>query len=231
MPEILFHSIPVLIIKSLLFFRFQPHQNIITDEIGLGKIKKAGVPKIMVPTTAGTGAEVTFTAVFINEKTGSKGGMNGDPLYPDAAICTDTMPWTAADGSFYWGTEWPLPEGLNNHPRSAGNYTRFFRKWVRERGVLSWMDAIRKTALIPCQILENCVPGMKKKGRIQPGMDADIIVFDPETVTDRADFKNPAQTAKGMKHVIVNGTFLIRDEALDTSALPGRGVRAPIVEA
>ncbi len=56
------------------------------DYLGLGKIKKAGVPKIMVPTTAGTGAEVTFTAVFINEKTKSKGGMNGDPLYPDAAV-------------------------------------------------------------------------------------------------------------------------------------------------
>lgn len=56
------------------------------DYLGVGKIKKPGVPKIMVPTSAGTGAEVTWTAVFINEKTGSKGGMNGDPLYPDAAI-------------------------------------------------------------------------------------------------------------------------------------------------
>jgi alcohol dehydrogenase len=56
------------------------------DYLGLNKIPKAGVPKIMVPTTAGTGAEVTFTAVFINEKTKSKGGMNGDPLYPDAAL-------------------------------------------------------------------------------------------------------------------------------------------------
>ncbi|MBU0673747.1 MAG: iron-containing alcohol dehydrogenase [Proteobacteria bacterium] len=56
------------------------------DYLGLGKIKKPGVPKIMVPTTAGTGAEVSFTAVFINEKTGSKGGMNGDPLYPEAAL-------------------------------------------------------------------------------------------------------------------------------------------------
>ncbi|MEW6501266.1 MAG: iron-containing alcohol dehydrogenase [Thermodesulfobacteriota bacterium] len=56
------------------------------DYLGLGKIKKPGVPKIMIPTTAGTGAEVTFTAVFINEKTKSKGGMNGDPLYPDAAL-------------------------------------------------------------------------------------------------------------------------------------------------
>lgn len=56
------------------------------DYLGLGKIKKPGVPKIMIPTSAGTGAEVTFTAVFINEKTGSKGGMNGNPLYPEAAI-------------------------------------------------------------------------------------------------------------------------------------------------
>lgn len=56
------------------------------DYLGLDKIKLPGVPKIMVPTTAGTGAEVTFTAVFINEKTNSKGGMNGDPLYPDVAI-------------------------------------------------------------------------------------------------------------------------------------------------
>jgi len=61
------------------------------DYLGLGKIKLQGVPKIMIPTTAGTGAEVTFTAVFINEKTNSKGGMNGDPLYPDAAILDPTL--------------------------------------------------------------------------------------------------------------------------------------------
>ncbi|PLX49597.1 MAG: alcohol dehydrogenase [Desulfobulbaceae bacterium] len=74
------------------------------DYLGLGKIDKAGVPKIMVPTTAGTGAEVTFTAVFINERTKSKGGMNGDPLYPDVAVLdpalTVTLPRhvTAAPG-------------------------------------------------------------------------------------------------------------------------------------
>ena len=61
------------------------------DYLGLDKIPARGVPKIMVPTTAGTGAEVTFTAVFINEKTNSKGGMNGDPLYPDAAILDPTL--------------------------------------------------------------------------------------------------------------------------------------------
>ncbi len=61
------------------------------DYIGLGKISKPGVPKIMVPTSSGTGAEVTFTAVFINEETGSKAGMNGDPLYPEAAVLDPSL--------------------------------------------------------------------------------------------------------------------------------------------
>ncbi len=74
------------------------------DYLGLGKIGKPGVPKIMIPTSAGTGAEVTFTAVFLNEETGSKGGMNGDPLYPEAAILDPSLtvslppPVTAATG-------------------------------------------------------------------------------------------------------------------------------------
>ncbi len=64
------------------------------DYLGLGRIAKQGVPKIMIPTSAGTGAEVTFTAVFINEETGSKGGMNGDPLYPEAAILDPALTLT-----------------------------------------------------------------------------------------------------------------------------------------
>jgi N-acyl-D-glutamate deacylase len=151
-------------------------------------------------------------------------------LYPGAAICTDAIAWVKPDGSFYWGDEWPLRKDLSNHPRAAGNYSRFLRKWVREREVISWMDAIRRTSLNACLILEECVPAMKKKGRIQEGMDADIVVFDPETITEMATFRDPCQVSKGMKHVIVNGAFLIRDESLDTEAMPGRAVRAPIVD-
>ncbi len=149
-------------------------------------------------------------------------------MFPGAGICTDSVPWTDASGAFYEGSEWPLPDGLNNHPRSAGNYCRFLRKWVRERGVMSWMDAIRQASLNSALILEDCAPAMKKKGRLQEGADADIIVFDPETVTDTATFKNSLQFSKGMKHVLVNGTFVIRDEELDPKAMPGRAVRAPI---
>jgi N-acyl-D-glutamate deacylase len=151
-------------------------------------------------------------------------------LFPGGVIETDSVPWTTPDGKWLRGKEWPLPEGAASHPRSAGTYTRFLRKWVRERGVISFMEAIRKSSLRPAQILEKSTPMMKKKGRIQSGMDADVIVFDPETVADRATFENPTQTAAGMKHVMVNGTFLIRDEQLDTDAFPGRPVRRPISE-
>ncbi len=71
---------------------------------------------------------------------------------------------------------------------------------------------------------------MKKKGRLQEGMDADIIVFDPETVGEKATFTNPRQLSVGMKHVMVDGTLLIRDEKLDTNAMPGQAVRSPIVD-
>lgn len=150
-------------------------------------------------------------------------------LYPGTSICTDGLAYVQADGSFYTGAEWPLPQGLNNHPRAAGNYCRFLRKWVRERGVISWMDAIRQASLNGALILEKAVPEMKRKGRLQVGADADIIVFDPASVSDQADFRNPAALSKGMQHVLVNGGFLIRDAVLDVDAMPGRAVRAPLV--
>jgi N-acyl-D-glutamate deacylase len=151
-------------------------------------------------------------------------------LYPGIAICTDSIPWMDDKGVFYTGKEWPLPKGLGGHPRGAGNYCRFLRKWVRERGVISWMDAIRQASLNACFILEEACPSFKKKGRIQVGCDADLIVFDPETVTDMGTFPEGLQLSKGMMHVLVNGTFLIRNEVLDTEAFPGRAMRAPVKE-
>ena len=86
-------------------------------------------------------------------------------------------------------------------------------------------DAVAKTAYLPAKLLEETVPQLKKKGRLQAGMDADIVVFDPVTVQDRATYQRPNQTSAGMSHVLVNGTFVIRDGALDTKAFPGRAVR------
>ena len=167
---------------------------------------------------------------FLREDTDPKDAalMDMSVLFPGTSICTDCLPFTTPEGTFYEGTEWPLPERLTNHPRLAGNYTRFLRKWVRERGVISWMDAIKQASLNSAIILGDSVPGMKKKGRLQVGMDADIVVFDPETVGETSTFVDPVSKAKGMHHVIVNGTFVIQDEKLDTEAMPGQAVRSPI---
>lgn len=151
-------------------------------------------------------------------------------LHPGTGICTDGLPMIKTDGSFYAGKEWPLPEGLTNHPRAVGNYTRFLRKWVRERGVISWMDAIRQASLNSALILGDSCPMMKKKGRLQAGMDADVVVFDPKTVGETATFKNPISPSQGMHHVIVNGSFLIEDEKLDSNAFPGQAVRSPQIK-
>ena len=170
------------------------------------------------------------TVAFLHDETDThdRALLDLSVLFPGGVIETDATPWTTPDGQWVRGKEWPLPKNTAAHPRSAGCYSRFLRKWVRERGVISWMDAIRKATLNPAQILEKSTPMMKKKGRIQVGADADVIVFDPETVADRATFKEPCQTSAGMKHVLVNGTFLIRDEQLDTDAFPGRAVRRPV---
>jgi N-acyl-D-glutamate deacylase len=176
----------------------------------------------------GPGDWATVRMLHEEEDTRDKSLLDMSVLFPGGVIETDGVPWTQSDGSSYKGKDWPLPKGLNSHPRSAGCYCRFMRMWVRERGVISWMDAIRKASLNPAQIMGKATPMMQKKGRIQVGADADVIVFDPATVTERATFKESCQTSAGMKHVLVNGTFLIRDEQLDTEAFPGRPVRRPI---
>ena len=167
---------------------------------------------------------------FLNEddNAGDASLLDMSVLFPGTAICTDGVQWVTSDGKWFYGKDWPLPEGLQSHPRHSGGFSRFLRKWVRVRGVLSWMDAIRQTSLNACLILEESVPQMKKKGRLQEGMDADIIVFNPETVSENGTFAKPCVLATGMKHVIVNGNFLIRDEKLDTKAMPGQPIRGPI---
>jgi N-acyl-D-aspartate/D-glutamate deacylase len=97
---------------------------------------------------------------------------------------------------------------------------------VRERGVLSLTDAVRKMTLLPAQRVEGVDPDMKRKGRVQPGADADIVVFDPARVIDRATFEQPGQYSDGIVHVLVNGTFVLRNSNLVPGVHPGEAVRA-----
>ena len=112
------------------------------------------------------------------------------------------------------------------HPRGAGTYARVLGKYVREEKVLSLMDAIRKSSLMPAQRLESMSPQMRQKGRLKIGADADISVFDPARVIDKATYENPAQYSEGFRYVMVGGTFVVRDGALREDVAPGQAVRA-----
>jgi N-acyl-D-aspartate/D-glutamate deacylase len=97
---------------------------------------------------------------------------------------------------------------------------------VREEKAFTLMDAVRKSSLMPAMRLETMSPQMRQKGRLKPGADADIAVFDPQRVIDKATFENPAQYSDGFRYVLVEGTFVVRDGRLQEGVLPGQGIRA-----
>jgi dihydroorotase len=114
------------------------------------------------------------------------------------------------------------------HPRTAGTYTRVLGKYVRERGLMTLLVALRKMTLMPAQRLEGRVPGMKNKGRIRVGADADLTIFDAQRVIDRSTYQEPARYAEGVKYVLVNGVLVVKDGEIQSNVFPGRAVRAPI---
>ena len=119
-------------------------------------------------------------------------------------------------------------DGLRGHPRHAGTSARILGRYVREAKALTLMQAIDKLSLMPARRLEQRVPAMKNKGRVRVGADADLVVFDPETVIDRATYEQPDLSSGGIPHVLVAGIFVVRDGVLDPAAVPGSPVRAPI---
>lgn len=112
------------------------------------------------------------------------------------------------------------------HPRSSGTFARVLGRYVREQQAMTWMDAVRKMSLLPAQRLEGRVPAMKNKGRIRVGADADITVFDPETVADQATYEQPARYSSGIPFVLVGGNLVIDQGRLQENVLPGKAVRA-----
>jgi len=115
--------------------------------------------------------------------------------------------------------------GGKGHPRGAGSFARVLGHYVRDQKTITLMEAINKMSLLPARRMETTVPVMKNKGRIKVGADADLAVFDPDKVIDRATFENPAQYSEGFKYVLVNGVPVVSNGKLVDGVYPGIGIR------
>ena len=111
------------------------------------------------------------------------------------------------------------------HPRGAGTFSRVLGVYVREQKALPLMDALRKMTIMPARRLEASVPAMRNKGRVKIGADADIVVFNPDKIIDKATFENAAQYSEGIEHVLVAGVFVLRNGNFVTGVYPGQGLR------
>ena len=117
------------------------------------------------------------------------------------------------------------PEGVflksSAHPRAYGNFARLLGKYVREEKVISLTEAVRRLTSLPATNL-----GLDHRGFLKEGMFADVVIFDPQTIADRATFENPHQLAVGVKHVFVNGVQVLKDGE-HTGAKPGKALWGP----
>lgn len=147
---------------------------------------------------------------------------------PGVIVGSDSMPYIV-DGGFKG--DWDTPYGAGNgHARGAGTHAKILRM-VRESGAISLMEAISKMSYLPAQFLEDQVPQMKKRGRVQEGAVADITIFDPKTVTENATPKvgENSLPSTGIPYVIVNGTVVVDDSKVQ-KVFPGVAIRNPSVK-
>lgn len=115
-------------------------------------------------------------------------------------------------------------ENRFSHPRSAGTFARVLGHYTRDTGALSLSQAVGKMSLMPAERLQSFVPAMKKKGRLQEGADADLVIFDPKTMAEQARYLDAKQYSKGMMYVLVNGRLVVDHGSLVERVFPGRPV-------
>jgi N-acyl-D-amino-acid deacylase len=131
------------------------------------------------------------------------------------------LPWV----SFGSDAAAPTSEGIflksSTHPRTYGNFARLLGKYVRDEKVIKLEEAVRKLAALPCERL-----GITQRGYLKKGYFADLVLFDPQEIADKADFQNPHQYAVGVKNVWVNGKLVLLNGE-PTTERPGRFIKGP----
>jgi N-acyl-D-aspartate/D-glutamate deacylase len=144
--------------------------------------------------------------------------IHGRPEAQTRAAIVSPLSMIASDGFI---------ENGKGHPRTSGTFAKVLGKYVREESAVTLMDALRRMTLEPARRLERRTKAMGMKGRIRTGADADLAIFDPETVIDRATYEDASLPSAGIPYVIVGGQPVV-DGGQVTSARPGRAIRAPI---
>jgi len=139
---------------------------------------------------------------------------------PDVKLALQ-QPWVSVDNDSSGTSPEGVLGGEHPHPRAYGTFPRILRKYVREEHALTLPDAIRKFSALPAQRLR-----LTDRGVLKQGMAADVVVFDPEKITDKATFENPNQFSVGMDYVLVNGVPVMAEGKM-TGALPGKVLRGP----
>jgi N-acyl-D-aspartate/D-glutamate deacylase len=159
---------------------------------------------------AATGERLTAESFARYRKQGGFVVIHSIPEEVVRAALVDPQVMIASDG---------VIENGKGHPRGAGTYARVLGHYVRDEKALPLMEALRKITILPAERA-----GLSQKGRLAVGADADITVFDPGRVIDKATFESPAQYSEGIPFVLVNGEVIVENSEI-RNVLPGRGVK------
>ena len=166
---------------------------------------------------ADTGERLTASTFAEYRETGGMVIVHSTPQHAVDTAVTSPLTAIATDGFLRNG---------KGHPRTSGTYSLILGRYVRERKALSLSDALAKCSLMPARRLERRAPAFASKGRVRPGMDADVVVFDADRVIDNSTYEQPALPPTGIEYVVVGGRAVVEAGEVVEGALPGVGIKA-----